>query len=239
MSLVAITLSILLIAALVKAILGFGEGLVAMPLLTLVIGLHTAAPLVGLIGASITTLIMLRHWRSIHLGAAWRLIASAFTGIPVGVLLLKIVPAVTITHLLGISLIGYSLYTFIQPQFLRPFHPRWVYLFGFVAGAMGSAYNMSGPAVVIYANSQHWTPAQFRGTLQSFFLPTGLMVLVGHGLSGLWTPTVFTLYGLSLPIVVATYWIGNSTSSRIPTERFSQVVRVGLFISGLILLFKP
>ena len=43
------------------------------------------------------------------------------------------------------------------------------YLFGFVAGVLGAAYNTSGVVITIYATLRDWSPDRFRSTLQSYF----------------------------------------------------------------------
>ena len=74
-----LALSILFLAAFIKATLGFGESLVAIPLLTMVVGVQIAAPLVSLIAATVTLLILVRSWTHIDLGATWRLTCPSST----------------------------------------------------------------------------------------------------------------------------------------------------------------
>jgi uncharacterized membrane protein YfcA len=238
LSLVATTLLILFFAALIKAVLGFGEALLAMPLLTLTIGLQTAVPLVGLMSASMTVFIIVKHWRSINFRAAWRLIISSAAGIPLGLLIVKTVPTTTVTHALGLLLVLYSLYVWFQPGWVTFARPGWVYLFGFASGALGSAYNTGGPPLVVYANAQRWPPEQFRVILQSSFLPTSLLIILSHGLSGFWTPSVLTLFLLSLPIFLVAFWVGAAASRYIPARQFTRMVQVTLLILGLVLLFR-
>ena len=58
MYLITLTLLILFIAALTKATLGFGESILAIPLLTLVLGLQVAVPLMGLLAGAITLMLL-------------------------------------------------------------------------------------------------------------------------------------------------------------------------------------
>ena len=143
------TLVILFLAALVKATLGFGESLLAIPLLTLVLGVQTATPLVSLLAITVTLFMLLGNWRQIDLSATWRLIAAAVVGVPLGVWGLKFLPATWVTTALGVLLILVGLYNLTQPQ-LKPLHDnRWSYLFGFLAGLLGGAYNIASPPVLI------------------------------------------------------------------------------------------
>lgn len=237
-SLIASTLLILFFAALIKSVLGFGEALLAMPLLTLTIGLPIAIPLVGLMSASMTAIIIARNWDSIDFRAAWRLIVSSAAGIPLGLLIVRTVPTDTVTRALGLLLILYSLYALFQPRWIKLDNPRWVYPFGIASGALGSAYNTGGPPLVVYANAQRWPPEQFRVVLQTSFLPTSILVLLSHNLSGFWTPTVLSLFALSIPVLLLALWIGGLTARRIPAARFTRLVQLALLVLGAVLLFR-
>lgn len=90
---IAPTIAIVFGAALMQSTFGFGAGLLAMPLLTLVLGLKTATPLFGLLSATMSTLVVLVNWHQVTWQAVWRLAVASAIGIPLGVLLLKFAPA--------------------------------------------------------------------------------------------------------------------------------------------------
>ncbi|MEO8610628.1 MAG: sulfite exporter TauE/SafE family protein [Chloroflexota bacterium] len=229
---------VIFLAIVIKGIIGFGEALIAMPLLTLAVGLQTAAPLVGLMGTLITAIVAIEQWREVDFSATWRLVLGSALGIPVGLILLKLVPAPWMMHGMGILLVIYAAYTLIAPHWEGLSHPAWVYIFGFFAGMLGSAYNTSGPPVVIYASARRWSPEQFRATLQGCFLPMSLMVIFSHAVSGLWTPTVLVMFLLILPIILVAYWAGTYASRYIPADQFARLVRVGLGILGVMLVIR-
>ena len=52
--LILLTLAIIFVAALTKATLGFGESLLAIPLLTFIVGIQVATPLSALMAGLIT-----------------------------------------------------------------------------------------------------------------------------------------------------------------------------------------
>ena len=230
------TLAILFLAALVKATLGFGESLLAIPLLTLVLGVQTATPLVSLLAITVTLFMLLRNWRQIDLSATWRLIAAAVVGVPIGVWGLKFLPAAWVTTALGVLLILVGLYNLTQPQFKPLQDNRWSYLFGFLAGLLGGAYNMASPPVLVYGAVRQWAPAQFRVTLQSFFLPVSLVILIGHASAGLWTSRVLSLYGLAWPVMLVAFWLGSRLNERVDATLFGRLLYGALVVLGIVLL---
>src|SRR5690348_11778798 len=99
MTLFVLASTVIFLAALIKATLGFGESLLAMPLLTLVLGLSTATPLVGLLATTLTLLMLGSSWRKIDLRSTWQLLGAAVLGVPLGVLLVQLAPATLVTRL--------------------------------------------------------------------------------------------------------------------------------------------
>lgn len=231
-----LTISVLFVAAFVRSALGFGDALVAMPLLALLVGLQVATPVVALAASTIGITILLGHWRSVDVRSTWRLVAASLAGIPFGLLLLKLAPEHYVKAALGVLLILYGLYSLLAPK-LPVVRSDWTaYVFGFVAGVLGGAYNTNGPPVVVYGALRGWSPEHFRATLQGCFLLTGLMILVGHGVAGLWTREVFRLYVYSLPAILLAIYLGARLNRRIARETFSRAVYVFLVAMGAMFL---
>lgn len=230
-----LTALILFGATLVSSTFGFGSALFAMPLLTLKVGLAIATPLFGLVGPTIASIILARNWHLVDLASAWRLVLATLTGIPVGVWLIKHAPGDIVTRLLGVFLIGFGLYRLLQWRLVKLNSTAWATPIGFIAGILGGAYNTNGPPIVIYGEMRRWPPTQFRATLQSYFLPTGIGILMSHAAGGLWTAQVFQLYLVSLPGILVAIAIGGWINQRLPIERFQKLLSGLLITLGALL----
>lgn len=231
-----IAISILFISTLTRSTFGFGDAVVAMPLLTLTIGIHMATPVVALMGATISLIIIMGDWRKIDVKAAWRLVVASIIGIPVGVFLLKTAPEAWVKGFLGVLLISFSLYSLMQPSLPLLQQQNWAYGFGFIAGILGAAYNTNGPPVVIYGTLRRWPPVRFRATLQGYFLPSFIFIAISHGLGGLWTFEVARLYALALPAILAATFLGGKLNKHIPADRFARFLYIALIGLGVLLL---
>ena len=106
---------VLFLSTLTRSTFGFGDALIAMPLLTLIIWVQTATPLVAFISTTIAVIITWGNWRNIDMKSAKRLIISSFVGIPFGLLILKSAPDRIITAVLGLLLISFGLYSLFRP----------------------------------------------------------------------------------------------------------------------------
>jgi uncharacterized membrane protein YfcA len=234
-----LTIVIVFAASFARSALGFGDALIAMPLLVLVVGLRTAAPLVALVATTIAIVILWRNWQAVDFRVSWRLILASCLGIPIGLLLLTNISEQRMQAVLGVLLITFALYNLLQPRLVIR-QDRWglAYVFGFWAGVLGGAYNTVGPLLVVYGQLRRWSPVQFRVTLQSCFLPTYFVIVVGHGVKGLLTPDVFTLYSLALPIVFLAIYLGGRLNVRMSRERFTRGINIALMLMGAMLCIR-
>ncbi|WP_259766843.1 TSUP family transporter [Pediococcus pentosaceus] len=110
-----IILGVLLIAwvgALTRTVFGFGEALVSMPLLALIgFDLQTSTALIGAVGLLVALPATIREWHHIDFKAVRRLVTGSLIGVPLGILVIKKVPAAIVLHGLGIFLIAYGIYS--------------------------------------------------------------------------------------------------------------------------------
>jgi uncharacterized protein len=232
-------LTILFVSTLVRAVFGFGNALIAMPILAMTaIGMKTATPLIALIAAILSLAILVKDWRIIDLKCTWRLLIGTLPGIPLGLLLLKGPYENTGKIILALVIMGFSLYCLFRPR-LFSLKRKWAaYPFGFLAGILGGAYNSNGPPIVIYGTLSKWPPDCFRANLQGYFFPANVIIIFSHGLGGLWTPTVGWYFLLSLPAVMLSVWIGNHLNRMIPQGEFDRYIHIILILVGALLFFR-
>lgn len=228
---------VILTAAFVQSAIGFGQALIAMPLLALLVGIQTATPLVAMAGFTASLFILLRQPTQINLGEAWRLILASALGVPIGVYLLTRLPEWIVVLALGILLILFALYNLAQLRLPTLHATSTAYGFGLVSGMLGGAYNTSGPPLVIYGMLRRWAPEQFPATLQSVFLTNGVLVLLVHHRSGLWTPQVLALYLAVIPFIPLATLLGRHLNQSLPRERFAQAIYILLILLGGMLLW--
>ena len=229
---------ILFIATLIRSVFGFGEALIAVPLLALVMPVEVAAPLAVLVSITIAFLILLQDWRLVHLRDAGRLVLSTLFGIPLGLLLLRLAPESAVKTILAVIIIAFSTYSLTGRHTRELKDDRFAWLFGFNAGILGGAYGMNGPPLAIYGALRRWTPAHFRATLQGYFLPASVAGMAGYAFAGLWTPAVNHFYLVSLPGVVIAILLGRTLNRRMHATQFTSYVYIGLTAIGVVLLLQ-
>jgi len=231
-----IVISIVFASTLTRSTFGFGEAMIAMPLLSLVVDIKVAAPLVAMVALANSIAILSTDWRNILWPGAWRLIVGALIGIPIGVYALARIPEHYVKLLLALVVISFALYRLLRPQLGKLSGDGASFLFGFFSGILGGAYNTPGPPVIVFGSLRDWTAGQFRATFQVILLSVGAVVIPLHGVAGLWTSDVLRLLPWAVPVVLVTAPLGKWLNRRIQAKAFRRILLVGLLIIGSVLL---
>ena len=242
-TLIVLVVVAVFVGALMRSMFGFGEAIVSMPLLALLpIPLQTSVSLIGLAGLTVALLTVFSGWRHVERSVLIRLAISTVIGIPAGLVLLHVAPAIVITSGRGIFLIVFGCYSLIKKVPSRAIERPllndrgWVLPFGFASGVLGSAYNFNGVPVVVYGTLRRWNPDRFRGTLQAHFLISGVLVVAGHALGGLWTFDALIFYAYSLPAILVATALGVFLNKRIPAAKFERYLFIIIIALGILLL---
>jgi uncharacterized protein len=231
-------LLVVFVATLFRSAFGFGEALIAVPLLALFIPLKVASPLAVLVSITIAAVVVAQDWRKIHLRSTGWLVGSTLFGIPVGLLLLTSSHQKAVKIALGIFIVAFSVYSLLgrRPPELKTDSKAWLLGCGFAAGVIGGAYGMNGPPLVIYGAMRRWSAQHFRATLQAYFLPASVIGMGGYWLAGLWVPAVTHYYLLCLPVLLPAVWLGRVVNHRLHGDAFLKYVYIGLTGIGVVLL---
>jgi uncharacterized membrane protein YfcA len=231
-------LIIVFIATLVRSTFGFGESLIAVPLLILFIPIKVAVPLSVLISILVAGIVVVQDHNKIHFNSAKWLILFATLGIPIGLFILLYGNEKYVKLGLGLLIILYSIYSLFGKQGLKLKGDSMLLLFvcGLFSGILGGAYGLNGPPLVIYGNLRSWSAKHFRATLQAYFLPASFIGMLGFWYKGLWSPTVTYYFLITLPVVIPTIFLGRFLNHKLKEDAFLKYIYFGLILIGLLLL---
>jgi uncharacterized membrane protein YfcA len=233
-------IAVIFVATLIRSTLGFGEALIAVPLLAFRTPVDVAAPLAVLVSVVVAGAVVVQDWRGVQFRAAAGLILASLMGIPLGLLLLARGDNQSVKLLLGSVIILFSTYSLAigRSRNLAHDHAGWLIVCGFLSGILGGAYGMNGPPLAIYGALRRWSPQHFRATLQAYFLPVSLIGLAGYAVIGLWTAAVTQYFLWSLPGVVVATVSGRFINRRIQSDGFIRIVYGGLVVIGTVLVVQ-
>ncbi len=238
---------------LVHTTAGFGLALVAMPVMTLIISVRIATPLLAIVGLSLSGLIFYQHrehwlWRE-----SAPLIAGSIAGVPVGTYALTSLPPSLVLGFLGVVLLGYAGFELFRaangsnkdnpsPALENNINHLHVTasasIAGFLSGVLGGAYAANGPPLIVYGAMRRWHKERFKSILQSLFIFNGVVIVIWQAYRGLITQDV-GWYGLfAFPGLFLGMSIGRRIDRHLNHARFRRVLLGLLLVLGTLLLIR-
>jgi len=235
--LVLMAAPVVLIAYLVRGICGFGSGLIAIPVLSLLFPLKVAVPLVVMLdylasagqGASLRQSI---QWREIG-----RLIIPALIGVSAGLLVFHKVDAELLTRFLGGFVFLYALYSLWGPEMPRV-SSWWALPAAFSGGAVGTLFGTGGPFYVTYLKARQLDKNLFRATFACIFLLDGAARVAGYVGTSVVDIQLLVLLAMSLPVMILGMYLGGKIHTSLSAVVFTRGISILLLASGAFLMLR-
>lgn len=241
----ALSTSQLLIAAVViagayfvRGLAGFGSGLIAIPLLALMLPLSVAVPLVVLLDYLASSSHGIRHRELIHWRDLLPLLPFSLAGVVLALFLFKQIDAVLLGKALGAFIILFALYTLSSLAPRQQGGRLWAIPAGSLGGLIGTLFGTGGPFYVIYLKLRGLEKSDFRATFAMIFLLDGAGRLIGYLVSGFYDLDVMLLIAASVPIMMIGMYLGGHVHAEISQQTFQRTISLLLIGSGLALLLK-
>jgi uncharacterized membrane protein YfcA len=234
----AYVVAVVFVATLVRSTFGFGEALIAVPLLALRVPVEVAVPLAAMLSVGVAAVVVVQDAKLVEVRSAAWLVGASVVGIPLGVWLLRAADEHIVKAALAGVIILFSAWSLAarRPPELARDSRRWMVGAGVIAGVLGGAYGMNGPPLVIYGALRRWDPPRFRATLQAYFLPASALGLVGYAATGLVGAELLRDVAWCLPGAAVAIVIGRALNRRLTSKAFVRWVYLGLIAVGAALL---
>jgi len=239
------------LTSLFASVFGFGDALLAMPLLAVVFGMDasTAAPLVSVVSTAMIAANLAVDAKSGQMRTVGRwktslgMLSGAALGVPLGVRALVAIDPDIVRFLVGFVLIFYGLLK-LAPSTTENLQQRefsskeevdlfLIVPFGFLAGFLGGAVAEPGPPAVLLSQIANWSPITTRLLLFRFFLPVQVLAIADYNENSLLTPFVYHQAIATLPIVALAVAVGTKLNRKIKPDLFSELVAAIILLLGI------
>lgn len=227
-------------AAAVKGTIGFGFPLIAVPLLSTILGPRVAVPVVAIPTLLSNVFIVSRGGFSRGSASLALVLVGIIIGTPAGALLIRVLEPRVLSVLVGAAALLYVLATLLRltvlipPAAVLPAAP----IVGVGAGVMGGLTGISSPLLASYLHMLRVGKREFVFWITIMFFVGNAVQVGSYVRLGLYAgPVLSTSLFACLPMVVGT-WSGLALQDRIRPETFSRVVLAIVFLASLNLLAK-
>lgn len=232
---------------LIEGIIGFGGTLLALPLVSNVVGMKTAVDVLVIVVLFASAWVSIRDRNYIDLKVLKWILLFMLPGLPVGMWLFAVLPEKPLKIALGIFMIFvgikglYTAFKFSKassrPSKKDSLLAKWLMpLSLFLGGIIHGAFTCGGPFVVIYAKKHITHKTSFRATLCALWtLLNGIMLTMSflrHDLS----QEIILLSIWTLPFMVFAIWLANLLHHKLRAEIFTHIVNAALIGSGILMM---
>lgn len=232
------TLVVIGLAYVVRGITGFGSGLIAIPLLLLILPLTLVVPLVVVLDYGASAVQGIRDRRQIVWREIVRVLPTAVIGVVVAFWVFKAIDPARLVKVLAVVLIGIAIYQLRAGGKGRSISSLWALPAGAFGGLVGTLFGTGGPFYVAYLHGRQLDKVAFRATFSTIFLLDGVNRIVSYALSGFLDERFFTMLLWLAPVMAIGIFVGRHLHSDISQEAFRRGISALLILSAAVLLFK-
>lgn len=218
---------------------GFGQNIIAMPLLALVSPLKFSVPLISLLDVVFVAWSATKFWRQANYKELIALLPFLAVGMLLGAAILLIAPERILLLSLGAIIITYGVYCIIRRNHSLKMSKILAPPIGFFAGALSAAFGTGGPLYVMYLSGRILDKSELRASIVSLLvLSTSLRIgILGAG--GLYSnQTIWLWWLLVLPSCFAGVKLGHYLHHRIKSSNLLFFIHLILIASGTLLIAK-
>ncbi len=230
----AIAGGIILVAFYVRAVIGFGSGLISVALLTLIFPIKEVVPVVLLLDLLGSVLLGAYDFREMRWPELRWLIPGSVIGLAIGSFILADTNAQNLTRFLGVFILAYVVYALVmKPERLPQVALPWGMPLGIFGGVVGSLYGGGGPPIVAYLQMRHLDKRAFRATFQGIALTDNILRAFMYIALALLTWQLMVGFLMLIPPVLLGLWTGNRLHLRINQRAFLMGTLAVLAVVGL------
>lgn len=213
-----------------------GAGVVAVPLLALLIPPAQAVVLVLPLLLLMDLQTIRYHRHNLALAELGRLIPAALLGVCAGSYLLQDLSDALLQLMLGALCLLFAAVQLWRPSAHTPRAAGW--LFGGIAGLTSTLIHAGGPPLNMYLATRNLNRARWISTAAIFFFCTNLIKVAAYAVIDIWQPELFLMSLVLFPAAMAGVYAGHRIQRLINQQVFVRTIMLCLLLSGVMLIAK-
>lgn len=213
-----------------------GAGVVAVPLLSLVMPVqHAAAIMLPLLLVMDAKTVRL-YWQSINLRELKSIMLAALVGITLAGSAMGSLSSTSLQWILAIFCILFASWQQLTPLLGKL--PGAAYIWGTLSGISSTLLHAGGPPISIYFLSKGISKKVWLAQAAVFFAMMNVIKLIPYSMNNAWHKDFLILDVILLPIAIIGVFLGHKIQAHLSEAMFALSCRILLGATGMMLLLK-
>ncbi len=221
---------------LVAGITGFGNQIVALPLLALLVGLDAGKCALVVLGTVMYMILTVRWHARVNRRQLLIVVGLAGVGLVIGMMIVERLNERASELALGIFVLLMGLQGLLRPSLLKLVPDPLARLLVLAGGVIHGAFTTGGPLLVVYAQRPMPEKGEIRSTLGVMWLVLNVGLMTGWTITQSWSPRTLTLCLVGLPFLLAGLSVGEYLHHKLDGPAFRAFVNVVLICNGVVLI---
>lgn len=222
----------------VKGLVGFGNPLIAAPLLSMKLDNAIITPGTLLLDTPINAFIAWKNRDQFQWRQVVPLLLAVLAGVVPGVLLLKQSFPWVLKAALGVLVLGLGVEMATREQRKQGAQQRWgSLLVAFVSGICAGLFGIN-MLIIAYLERTAQNYSAFKGSLCFLFLAENLFRMMAYGAAGMITVDVLILGAITVPAAGLGVLAGMALARHLPEKQMRCCVVTMFLLSGISILVK-
>ena len=230
--------AIIAFAFFMQSLMGFGGGLISVPLLSLFMPVQEAVILVMFFQVSMGLLIF-KTWRDTCWSNVKAMIPATIVGALLGVFALKYIPADAMRLLLAAYIGLHILRTHTKYDPIKFLVEKGgAHFSGFLGGSMNAMIGGGAPAFIIYLKERSKSSINFRADVTAILFITNIPRIITMGAADMFSSNIILLALYAFPGFLLALFLGQKLHKKVPQTLFFKGVEIILILTAALLCIK-
>ena len=222
----------------VLSTVGFGIGMVGIPILLLALDPQTAVVVLNTVTTPLLVLIVWKNRAHVQFRETLPIGILGLLGALTGAYILSNTDDTILRISIVVFIIALTIASAFDIRGKIPY-PRIVGpTIGYVVGLLLGALGIGGPLLVLFILTRDWDRFAIRASMPLYLLFVMPSATVGYIAEGLFTPERMTLSAIAIVPVLIGFWLGSMIAHRLNERLFRQAVMAIIIGTSIIVLIR-
>ncbi len=225
---------VIILAAAVSGLIGFGLAVVGVPLLLIFFEPAEVVVLIALISLFTNAVIVQDSWREVEVRSVLSLMPWAVIGLVLGTEILRSANPDYIRLGVGVIVV-LSAVLLLRDVALRSIEGRWgTVLAGASSGALATSTGIAGPPIVLLFAARGLPKASFRASNAAYFLVLSVAIIVTLFARGIVETPELWIAAALVPAAFIGKTLGTALVKRLSNEAFRRITLTVVLLTGVL-----